>query len=248
MSEESEKKEEKKPDERWKPLVLLGAVVVVFILVSLFDLGKGLERFKDGIDSAGPWGPLAFVVIYILTVVAVFPATILTVAAGALFGAVLGVILVSIASTTGASLAFLIGRYFARDAIEKWLSGNMMFRRLEMMTEDHGPMIVALVRLVPLFPFNLVNYGFGLTKLPFRTFVFWSWLCMLPFTIVFVVGTDILVSFSEGEVPWVLIVVLVVVGVILGVVVKHAKEMISGKEQECLEMRGATCVEDIYRE
>ena len=245
---ENKKTNEEKPNERWRPLLLLGAVIAALVLARILGLGEGIGGLRDWIDSLGPWGPVVFVIIYIAAVVVAFPASLLTVAAGVLFGAVLGVILVSVAATTGASLAFLIGRYFARDATERWLAGNMMFRRLEMMTEDHGPMMVALVRLVPLFPFNLVNYGFCLTKIPFRTYVFWSWLCMLPFTIVFVLGADILVSFSEGKIPWVLMGVLVMVGIILGVVVKHAHEIIYQKEKECLDKRGASCVEDIYRE
>lgn len=223
---------------RWKPIVLLVAITIILILSQFLDLAGKLGGIRDWIDSLGPWGPVIFIIIYIAAVVATFPASILTIIAGALFGTVYGVVIVSIASTVGASCSFLIGRYFARDATKKWLGTNEMFSRLEMLTEEHGAMIVALVRLVPLFPFNFVNYGFGLTKIPFRTYVFWSWLCMLPFTIVFVAGAEIAINLSEGEVPWLLIVVVGLVAVILSMVVKQAKQNLDEKERECLEKYG----------
>ena len=77
------------------------------------------------------------------------------------------------------------------------------------MTREHGAIIVAITRLVPVFPFNLLNYGFGLTGVPFWTYVFWSWLCMLPWTILFVVGADTVTqALSQGRIPWLLILVL----------------------------------------
>ncbi len=70
------------------------------------------------------------------------------------------------------------------------------------MTEKHGAIIVAVTRLVPLFPFNLLNYGFGLTRVPFWTYLFWSWLCMLPGTIAYLVGTDaVILAVTTGELP-----------------------------------------------
>ncbi len=230
------------------PLALLGTIVAAIIFFGFLGSEMSTEGMRDWIDSFGPWGPVIFLLVYIAAIVLAFPASIPTVLAGVLFGAVLGVILVSIASTTGAAIAFLVARYIARDATVRALANKPAFKRLEMLTQDHGPMVVALVRLVPLFPFNLVNYGFGLTKIQFKTYVFWSWLCMLPFTIVLVVGGDIVMSFSEGKVPWVLILVLAIVAVILTTVVKQAKELLGEKEQECLNRRGITCVEDIIHD
>lgn len=224
--------------DKWKPLLLVSIIIAVLIISQIFGIAELLGDTQDWIDSLGFWGPVIFAIIYIGAVVATFPASILTIIAGTLFGTLVGVIVVSVASTTGASISFLIGRYFARDATARWLGQSDMFGRLEMMTEEHGAIIVALVRLVPLFPFNLVNYGFGLTKIPFKTYVFYSWLCMLPFTIIFVAGADIAMSLSEGEVPWLLIMVVAIIGVILSVVVKHAKQLIEEKEQECLEKFG----------
>jgi len=92
------------------------------------------------------------------------------------------------------------------------------------MTEERGAMIVALTRLIPLFPFNLLNYGFGLTRVRFGTYVFWSWLCMLPGIVVFVAGTDAVVQFvMGGQVPVILLAVLGVGVVALAMLVRFAR-------------------------
>jgi uncharacterized membrane protein YdjX (TVP38/TMEM64 family) len=187
----------------WKrPLIFLGLLVAVAVAARLSGFGLRLAELREWIQGLGAWGPLVFVLLYAGAVVAAIPGSALTVAAGALFGSVSGVVLVSVASTLGAALAFLVARYFAREAVSRALSHNEKFRRLERLTEDHGAMIVAFTRLVPLFPFSVLNYGFGLTRVPFWTYVFWSWLCMLPATIVFVVGADAFTQgLARGEVP-----------------------------------------------
>ncbi|PIX86577.1 MAG: hypothetical protein COZ32_02575, partial [Nitrospirae bacterium CG_4_10_14_3_um_filter_53_41] len=90
---------------------------------------------------------------------------------------------------------------------------------------------VALTRLVPLFPFNLLNYGFGLTKIPFKTYLFWSWLCMLPATVLFVIGTDAIVKgVSEGKIPWGLIALAAGAAVLLGFLVQSARKRLQEKK------------------
>ena len=127
----------------------------------LFGLGDRLEDLRDWIESLGFWGPVVFVIFYTAAVMAAIPGSLLAVAAGAMFGSLLGVILVSMASTSGASIDFLIARYFARESIARWLSQNEKFRMLDQLAESRGAIVVALTRLVPLFPFNR-NKLFGL--------------------------------------------------------------------------------------
>ncbi len=215
----------------WRPLALLTVLIIVFVLAKIFGVGERLGELRQWIESLGAWGPVVFVFLYTVAVVAALPGSALTVAAGALFGSLLGVIVVSFGSTLGASLAFLVARYFARDAVARWLSTNEKFRRLDELTERHGAIIVALTRLVPLFPFNLLNYGFGLTRVRFWTYVFWSWLCMLPGTVLYVVGADAIFSgIARGEIPWTLIGALVGAGVILVVLVRYARTKLKEKE------------------
>ena len=90
---------------------------------------------------------------------------------------------------------------------------------------------MALVRIVPLFPFNFVNYGFGLTSVRFWTYAFWSWLCMLPGTILYVVGADaIMQAIIQKRAPWTLIGVMIGVGILLVVLVKFARRQLHEEE------------------
>jgi len=210
----------------FKPLVLILLILTVFVIVELFGLDEKLDELRDWIGTLGVLGPVVYVFIYIIATVAVVPGSLITIAAGVLFGSVLGVIVVSIGSTLGASLSFLIGRYFARDAVERWTRKKKKFRKLEEFIESHGPLSVAIVRLIPIFPYNLVNYGFGLTRIRFRTYVLWTWLCMLPVTIIYVVGADAVTSgITEGEVPWTLIIVIVVITAILTLLIRHTRKV-----------------------
>ena len=191
---------------RWRPALLLAVLIAIIFLARVFGVGDRLGALRDWLATLGPWGPLVFVLIYIVAVVAALPGAAITIAAGALFGSVAGVILVNIGATIGASLAFLIGRYFARDAVANWLAKSDTFQKLDRLTEEHGAIIVALTRLVPIFPFNLLNYGFGLTKVPFWTYVFYTWLCTLPGTILYVVGADAVSRvLREGRISWPLV-------------------------------------------
>jgi len=216
----------------WRPILLMSMVVVIIILSWTLGIGERLMALRDWIHSLGAMGPAVFILIYAGATVAALPGAAISIIAAAIFGSVVGVIVVSIASTLGASLAFLVGRYFARDATEKWLSKREKFKKLYDLTERHGAIIVAIVRLVPLFPFNFVNYGFGLTKVPFLTYVFWSWLCMLPGTVLYVVGTDAVVqAIARKEVPWPLIGVFVAAGIVLFVLVRVARGRLHGGEE-----------------
>ena len=114
-----------------------------------------------------------------------------------------------------------------------WLSKSDKFQKLDQLTEEHGAIIVALTRLVPIFPFNLLNYGFGLTKVPFWTYVFWTWLCTLPGTILYVVGADAVTkALMQGRIPWVLVGAFVVALVLLTLLVRSAKRKLQLKEMK----------------
>lgn len=187
----------------WKLALFAVIVLSMIVLARVLGLGERLQELRDWIAAMGPAGMAIYVGLYIVAVLAALPGLPISIAGAAIFGAFHGVILVSIGSTLGSGLAFLTARYLARDAVGRWLSGNEKFRRLDRMTEKHGAIIVAVTRLVPLFPFNLLNYGFGLTRVPFWTYLFWSWLCMLPGTIAYLVGTDaVILAVTTGEIPW----------------------------------------------
>ena len=217
----------------WRPVLLLALVIAILILAKFFGLADKLGDLRDWIKSLGAPGALVFIQIYVAAVVAAIPAAPMSVAAAALFGSGWGVIVVNIAATLGAGLAFLVGRYFAREAVVNWLGKNEKFRRLDELTEAHGAIIVALTRLVPIFPFNLLNYGFGLTRVPFWTYVFWTWLCIIPGTVLYVVGADaVLQGVAQGKVPWPLVLAFGAALIFLAILVRFAKRRLEAKEQD----------------
>jgi uncharacterized membrane protein YdjX (TVP38/TMEM64 family) len=166
-------------------LTLVAAAVAAIIVLSVNaplrdDLVEGLERFRGS-----AWGPVVYAAAYALACL-VLPGSIITLAAGFLFGVVVGTAVVSLASVTGASLAFWLGRTLARGLVEKRLAGNARFRALDQAVAAGGFKIVLLTRLSPLFPFTLLNYAFGLTQVRFRDYFLASWIGMLPGTVMYV--------------------------------------------------------------
>ena len=127
-----------------------------------------------------------FIPLYVAACVFFIPGSILTLSAGFLFGVVRGSMYVSVAATLGATLAFLIGRYFARQWVAARLANYPKFKAIDEAVAQEGWKIVALTRLSPVFPFNLLNYGFGLTKVRVRDYVLASWAGTLPGTILYV--------------------------------------------------------------
>jgi uncharacterized membrane protein YdjX (TVP38/TMEM64 family) len=217
----------------FKPIALAVVLVALMVVARVFNLGDRLGDLREWIQSLGALGPFVYVFIYTAAVVLALPGSVITILAGVLFGSVIGIVTVSFGSTLGATLAFLISRHVAREAVAERFSNNEKFHRLDQMTQDHGSIIVAITRLVPLFPFNLLNYGFGLTHIPLRTYVFWSWICMFPGTVLFVVGADAVTkAVSGGQMPWALISVFVMTVVILTLLVKHARSRLKTKERE----------------
>jgi uncharacterized membrane protein YdjX (TVP38/TMEM64 family) len=217
----------------WRPVVLLGLVIAVIVLAQILGLGDKLGALRHWIKGLGALGPLVFILIYVAVVVAALPASPMSVAAAALFGSVWGVIFINIGATLGAALAFFVGRYFARQAVVNWLGHKERFRRLDKLTEEHGAIIVALTRLVPIFPFNLLNYGFGLTRVPFWTYVFWTWLCIIPGTILYVVGADaVLQGAAQGKVPWGLVLAFGAALICLTLLVRFARRRLQSREPE----------------
>jgi len=209
-------------------LLLAGA----FWLVRHYRLIDYIIGMKDWIKGKGFEGIIIFTLIYIAGVILAFPGTIITALAGAIYGTMAGTIIVSIASTIGVSISFFIARYFARDAVLSWISRSKRFAELDAMVEKNGPMIIAVTRLIPLFPFNILNYGFGVTKVRFFDYFFWSWLCMLPGTILYIAGADAFVKAAkEGRVPWLIICVIAAMLVLIIFAGIKAKKMI-GKDRK----------------
>ncbi len=158
--------------------VLLLAIGVGITLAIVYRDNFDPQLLKQWVDQAGNAGPLLFILVYAIATVLFLPGSVLTLAGGALFGPVLGTFYNLSGATLGAALAFLVARYLASHWVEKKTAGRL--QQLKQGVEKEGWRFVAFVRLVPLFPFNLLNYALGLTKLRFSHYVIASYVFMLP--------------------------------------------------------------------
>ncbi|MGH7925563.1 MAG: TVP38/TMEM64 family protein [Candidatus Binatus sp.] len=172
----------------FRPKIILIVVAIVAILYGAHRVGAGpwLANALDWIRGLGAWAPVVFIAIYIAACVAFVPGSILTIGAGVIFGVVRGSIYVSIAATLGATAAFLVGRYLARDWVSGKLAGNAKFRAIDEAVGKEGWKMVFLTRLSPVFPFNLLNYAYGLTRVTLRGYFFASWIGMIPASVLYV--------------------------------------------------------------
>jgi uncharacterized membrane protein YdjX (TVP38/TMEM64 family) len=144
-----------------------------------------LKNSLQWIESLGVIGALAFMGIYIVATIAFLPGSILTLGAGVVFGVGWGVVYVFIGAMLGATAAFLVGRYLARNWVAQKIAGNSKFAAIDRAVGSNGLKIVLLTRLSPVFPFNLLNYAFGLTSVSLVDYVVGS-LGILPGTIMYV--------------------------------------------------------------
>jgi len=159
---------------------LLTLALVIAGIVVLYQYRDQVDAtaLEQWVKEAGLAGPLVFMLIYIIGTVLFFPGSVLTLAGGAIFGPVWGTLYNLTGATVGAGVAFLLARYLASDWVEQKTGGRLA--KLKSGVEEEGWRFVAFVRLVPLFPFNVLNYALGLTRIKFWHYVITSYICMLP--------------------------------------------------------------------
>lgn len=201
---------------------------VVFVLATgvalaiLYRDSLDVSELEVWVNDAGIAGPVVFMLIYIFGTVFFLPGSVLTLAGGALFGPVLGTFYNLTAATIGAVISFVAARYLAHDWVEKKTGGRL--KSLKQGVEGEGWKFVAFVRLVPLFPFNLLNYALGLTKIKLSHYSIATYICMLPgaaaYTYIGYVGREALAG-DEAVIQKVLI------GIALLAVVSFLPSLIS---------------------
>lgn len=150
-----------------------------------FNPQEMLRHILQWIKSLGPVGAIAFILLYIVTTVAFLPGSIVTLGAGVVFDVFLGSIYVFIGSTLGATAAFLIARYVARGWVYKKIQANEKFQAIDEAVGREGLKIVLLTRLSPIFPFNVLNYAFGVTGVSLKDYVL-GCVGMFPGTVMYV--------------------------------------------------------------
>ena len=171
-------------------LILLAVIAAAVVLIILFDVPELFRQFLNWIDRIGIWGPIIYILFYIAITVLFVPGSIPTLGAGAIFGLLWGTIAVSIGSVLGATAAFLVGRFFLRSWVEHKIAGSERFKAVDEAIGQEGGKIIFLLRLSPLFPFNLSNYLYSITKVKLSSYMLGSWIGMLPGTVMYVyIGT-----------------------------------------------------------
>ena len=168
----------------WKRMIG-GIVLLVLLILVGRRIGGALPAAAEAIRGLGIWGGVAFVGLYGAAAVAFVPGSLLTLAAGALFGIGWGVVWVLLGATVGASLAFLVARYLARSWVEARIGANPRFAAVDRAIGRDGRRIVFLLRLSPVFPFNALNYALGLTKVRFVDYLV-ACVGMLPGSLLYV--------------------------------------------------------------
>lgn len=182
----------------WLKLVL-GAALVVVGVVAAWLLGafefislENIERLDAWFDGLGLWAPAAFVLLWIAASVFFLPGLPMTIAGALVFGAVWGTVWTTVGANLGAAVAFLVGRFLARAMVERRIESSKSLRRIDAGVRRQGWRMLLITRLVPIFPFNIQNYAYGLTDIKLSTFVLVSLPAMLPATIA--------TSFAAGSV------------------------------------------------
>jgi len=177
--------------------LVAGVIGGLVALLRAFPVQDRLLDLVQWIRAAGPSGVGIFILAYVLGAVLFLPGSILTLGAGFAYGVIKGSAIVWVAANTSAAVAFLLGRTLARDWIAGKLGANPRFAAIDRAVGAQGFKIVLLTRLSPAFPFNLLNYAYGLTGVRFRDYVLGSLIGMLPGTIMYVYLGSLVTSVTE---------------------------------------------------
>jgi len=186
---------------------MLKRLAVIFLLIGAiigaraanFEQYLDQEKLRQLIQGYGAMGPLVFMGLYSITPCLFLPGLPFTVAAGILFGPFWGVVYAICGATIGATLAFLIGRYAGREWVQQKLR-SPKWKQLDREVEKHGWKVVAFTRLIPLFPYNLLNFAFGLTGVKLLHYIVASFLFMLPACIAYIMLSSSLLDALKGKI------------------------------------------------
>ena len=205
-------------------ILILALIVGAIAAVRMTGAARFMEQetLRGWIEACGIYGSLIYMLVYAIAPALFLPGLPITIAGGVLFGPFWGVVYTITGATTGACLAFLISRHLARDWIERKMRGPR-WRKLDEDVQRHGWKVVAITRLIPLFPFNLLNYAFGLTKIKFLHYAAATFVCMLPACIAFIVFSSSLLNVIQGKISTEFIIGLVLIVLVSTIPVIYRK-------------------------
>jgi uncharacterized membrane protein YdjX (TVP38/TMEM64 family) len=168
-----------------------------------------IDRLNAWFDGLGWWAPAVFVLLWVVASVFFLPGLAITIAGGLVFGAVWGSVWTTIGANLGAIAAFLTGRYAARGMVENMVQKNPALKKIDEGVSKNGWRMLVVTRLVPIFPFNVQNYVYGLTDIPLKTYVLVTLPCMLPATIAYNFAAGSVRTGDFGRTLWYLAVAAV---------------------------------------
>lgn len=178
-----------------KIVIAVAVIAIVFLIAKQFGLVdklkdiKGLQQWFQGL---GIIGYIAYILLFIVVAVFMFPASAITIVAGITFGSIIGGMLALTGATIGASVAFIVAKYVARDTIVGKFGNNPIFKKIEKGVKENGTSFLILTRLVPVFPYNIQNYAYGVTSMKLSTFTLVSLFTMAPGAFIY--------AFMAGEI------------------------------------------------
>ncbi|MEF9990738.1 MAG: TVP38/TMEM64 family protein [Romboutsia sp.] len=170
---------------KWNNLILISViiVVIVFMIYKIYSLDIGIEDIKVYVDSFGKMGTIVYIIMFALVPLTLFPDSVLAIAGGLAFGFVKGYIYTTIGALIGATLSFYISRKLGRNIVKKLT--NEKLDNIENMINERGFFIVFLLRLIPLFPFDIISYGAGFTSIKYKDFLLATLFGTVPGIMVF---------------------------------------------------------------
>lgn len=163
------------------PLILL---IISFIVYKIYKMDIGVNEIKDYIESFGKMGSIIYIVMFSLVPLTLFPDSVLAIAGGLIFGLFNGYIYTTIGALIGGTLSFYISRKLGRNVVKKFTKEKL--DKVEEMINEKGFFIVFMLRLIPLFPFDVISYGAGLTSIKYKDFILATLFGTIPGILVFV--------------------------------------------------------------
>lgn len=185
-------------------LLIVAAGVFVAWKLGAFELltMDNIDRIDAWFDSLGLWAPVVFVLLWIAACVFFLPGLPISIAGGLIFGAVWGTVWTTVGANIGAAAAFLVGRYMARGMVERQIRSNAALQRIDEGVKEQGWRMLMITRLVPIFPFNIQNYVYGLTDIKLSTYVLVSLPAMLPATVAYNFAAGSVRTGDFGKTLW----------------------------------------------
>lgn len=181
---------------KYRNVIIFTIIFIIGLLIAwktgFINFIKDTDAMQQYFRSLGMVGYGIYIIFYILVAVFMLPASVMTIVAGIVFGPVAGAIIALCGATIGSCVTFLIARYVARDMIVNKFEKNPVFNKIEEGAKLNGTSFLILTRLVPVFPYNIQNYAYGLTSIKFRTYAIVTFICMAPGAFIY--------AFMAGEI------------------------------------------------